>query len=940
MNDGDPTTVPAGTLLDGRYRLAGMLGRGGFGVVYEAVQLSTGQQVAVKILDPTRLDADGSAGRAKALARFTREMEVVGRLKHPHIVGLIDAGTDRVPYVVFERVHGSTLADLIATQGALAPAIARRLMAQVLEALAYAHAAGVVHRDLKPGNIMVLGTGTHRSVKVLDFGIAGVFGDTDRDHPKLTATGAILGTVAYMAPERFAGERLLPQSDLYAWGLDLLECLTGKPFHDGRTVGELVRLHCDPAPLPLPFGLDPGLERIIARATAKSLSDRYASAAEALHDLDAWAPTVGALPFVTTVSDAAVVLPTTRHGGGHGRRRVLIAGGGVLAVVVAIAVGVVLGSGTPSDAPATGRLDVGGGLARAAVNDSAGGRETGSEVGSESATESDTASETKNIAGGAGATATPKVGVHALAAGRAATCALLHDGQVRCWGANQDGELGTGAALGDDVATPVRVPVDGVIAIAGAGGFWGTTFCALDRNGRARCWGANPGPGLIAAAEAAAQPGPIAATALADLRDLTAITLDGEGSGCVIAAGTPRCWGRGTNGVLGVGSELHATTAQPVLLPASVSRWDARAIACNTWHCCATNHPDAHLCWGANYEGQVLPGAGKTVPAPIALPATTAFVEVALEASNTCGRGRDGRVLCWGERYGKEADPVAIAGLEQASLIVAGPQHTCAIAQGHVLCWGRNGRGQLGDGTTRDMRKTATQVAGLDGAVGLALGLEHTCAIAADGGVACWGSNARGQLGDGTLVDRLRPVKVLHVGAPTLPAATNGFETAPQAPESPEAARPTECSKPRALTADLGAAVPLSAAYAIAIGTGFGWSPWVWRLEIAVADYRLAPSLASVRDDPRGAQLRVDILLERGDQKPIDRGRYTHDNKTRSARVTVVSRRGDSHVFGLPDELAVVVTHVSADWICGTVAARRGAAHLDGPFAARIFTHR
>ncbi|MDX9720066.1 MAG: serine/threonine-protein kinase [Myxococcota bacterium] len=278
--------LTVGSRLDDRYELVSRLGQGGFGVVYRARQLSTGQTVAIKVL------LQGPEYGVDALARhqrFEREMELIGQLKHPNIVRLIDSGhtPDGRLYTVLEYIDGKDLAELLDASHALAPVTAKRLMTQVLEALASAHELGIVHRDLKPGNIMVTGTGRWCNAMVLDFGIATLLEDArGEDFVRLTQTGQIHGTPAYMAPEQLQGQ-LSEQSDIYAWGLVFIECLSGVPVVDAESVASAIFQQLSPQPARIPDGLPSPLQQVLRRATAKDPAQRYASANDALRELAA-----------------------------------------------------------------------------------------------------------------------------------------------------------------------------------------------------------------------------------------------------------------------------------------------------------------------------------------------------------------------------------------------------------------------------------------------------------------------------------------------------------------------------------------------------------------------------------------------------------------------------------------------------------------------------
>jgi TOMM system kinase/cyclase fusion protein len=280
----DDAAFTPGTLFEGRYEILAKLGEGGFGVVHQARQLSTGQLVALKIL---RLPAQGGiAQNTKRVARFLRETRLCAQLRHPNIVQLIDSGTmaDGTLYIAFAFAPGDNLAALLEAEGALAPREARHLMLQVLDALACAHADGVVHRDLKPSNIMVIPTGARRNAVVLDFGIGAVI--DDERSTRLTASHDTMGTPGYGAPEQWRGAEPSPRADLFSWGLVFLECLTGKPVYGDIAAESFYRL-LGPDPVPLPAALEHHpLGDLLARAIRKDVAARDVTARGLLDALD------------------------------------------------------------------------------------------------------------------------------------------------------------------------------------------------------------------------------------------------------------------------------------------------------------------------------------------------------------------------------------------------------------------------------------------------------------------------------------------------------------------------------------------------------------------------------------------------------------------------------------------------------------------------------
>ncbi len=275
-------TLPIGYVFRQAYEITAELGTGSFGRVYKARQLSTGQDVAIKVL---RFEAPPPGQGGNQRERFVREMRLCAELSHPNIVRLIDSGEtgEGVLYAVFEFVPGKTLERVLVEEGKLRMREAARLMSQVLDALSCAHASGVIHRDLKPANIMVTKTGVLRNAQVLDFGLSGFARELHGwNLPRLTATYEMMGTPGYAAPEQLRGENASTHSDLYSWAVTFLECLTGELAVGGGAGYEVIFKQLGPEPVRIPDWLRrERIGQLLEIATAKAV-DRRDITAEAL----------------------------------------------------------------------------------------------------------------------------------------------------------------------------------------------------------------------------------------------------------------------------------------------------------------------------------------------------------------------------------------------------------------------------------------------------------------------------------------------------------------------------------------------------------------------------------------------------------------------------------------------------------------------------------
>lgn len=276
------------TLAQGRYQVGQTVGHGGMAEVYLGTDTRLGRQVAIKIM---RSDL---ANDQVFLARFRREAHSVAQLNNPNIVSIYDTGeetftvpsgsTEKAPYIIMEYVKGQTLRDIIKENGALSQRDSEQIIIGVLNALEYSHRMGIIHRDIKPGNIMISDQGV---VKVMDFGIARALDDSATT---MTQSQGVVGTAQYLSPEQARGETVDMRSDLYSAGCVLYEMLTGRPPFTGDSPVAIAYQHVSQIATP-PSVLVPGLPKIwdsiIAKAMAKDRQNRYSTAIEFKRDITA-----------------------------------------------------------------------------------------------------------------------------------------------------------------------------------------------------------------------------------------------------------------------------------------------------------------------------------------------------------------------------------------------------------------------------------------------------------------------------------------------------------------------------------------------------------------------------------------------------------------------------------------------------------------------------
>jgi serine/threonine-protein kinase len=310
-----------GVVLAERYRIIGLLGRGGMGEVYRADDLKLGQPVALKFL-PRHLAAD-----RERLERFFSEVRIARQVSHPNVCRVYDVGEiDGQQYLSMEYVDGEDLASLLKRIGRLPPDKALEIARELCAGLAAAHERGVLHRDLKPANVMIDGRGRAR---ITDFGLAVAAGEV--------VEGEVSGTPAYMAPEQLAGKGASIRSDVYALGLVLYELYTGRKAFDGATLQELRRKHAeDPPATPSAItpGLDPVVERVILRCLEKEPSARPASAAQVAAALPGGDPLAAALAAGETPSPEMVAAAGVQGALAPAKAWALL--GAVVACIVAI----------------------------------------------------------------------------------------------------------------------------------------------------------------------------------------------------------------------------------------------------------------------------------------------------------------------------------------------------------------------------------------------------------------------------------------------------------------------------------------------------------------------------------------------------------------------------------------------------------------------------
>ena len=346
-------------LLGGRYELDGIVGRGGMAEVFRARDIRLDRIVGVKTL------RDDLARDQTFQARFRREAQSAASLNHPSIVAVYDTGEDMmgslpVPYIVMEFVDGRTLRDLLRDDRRLLPERAAEITDGVLRALDYSHRNGIVHRDIKPGNVMLTRSG---DVKVMDFGIARAVSDSQLT---MTQTAQVIGTAQYLSPEQARGERVDARSDLYSTGCLLYELLTGRPPFTGDSPVAIAYQHVKEPPVP-PSQVDPEVppwaDAIVLKAMQKDAADRYQSAGEMRNDIqralsgapvaapmlgDAYAGTRRMGGAATQVAGRTAAIPPYRYGpedggpGGPPQRQRRVWPWVVLASVVVLLIAAIL----------------------------------------------------------------------------------------------------------------------------------------------------------------------------------------------------------------------------------------------------------------------------------------------------------------------------------------------------------------------------------------------------------------------------------------------------------------------------------------------------------------------------------------------------------------------------------------------------------------------
>ena len=346
-------------------------------------------------------------------------------------------------------------------------------------------------------------------------------------------------------------------------------------------------------------------------------------------------------------------------------------------------------------------------------------------------------------------------------AGKVHTCTVLSDGAVKCWGRNNDGQLGDGTNA--DKFNPISVPgITNAISVTASGG---NHTCAVLSDGTIKCWGSDYYGELGNGASRVYKNSPVSVSGINNAFSIAT----GNGFTCaVLSDHTIKCWGRNVNGELGDGSFINKS--RPVLV-SGIN--DAVSVSAGIAHACALLSGGTIKCWGYNGFGQIGDGTNINRGTPVLVPGMNNVLSVSAGGHHTCAILANGTGKCWGNggdgqlgdgfRSSKNS-PVSVSGINNAVSISAGIYYTCTVlSDGAVKCWGRNNDGQLGDGTN-EMRPLPVSVFGITDAISVSAESMHTCINSSVGTVKCWGYNAYGELGYGITADINKPVSVINLG--------------------------------------------------------------------------------------------------------------------------------------------------------------------------------
>ncbi len=778
------------------YEIIEELGRGGSAIVYRARDRGLGREVAIKVVRPRHATTDD-----ESLQRLAREARTVAGLQHPNIVTVhaVKRLDDGGLALVMQLVPGRTLKQAVAMDGPFPAERAERVLRDVASALAYAHAHGVIHRDVKPENIFI-DADTGRAL-LSDFGIA----HSAEFDSRLTMTGTAIGTPAYMSPEQIDGKPTDSRSDVYSLGLVAWEMLTGRRPWDGESLYNVIfkqKREDLPAIDSLVDGVPLRLQYIVERMIQKRPGARWAGADGLLAHMNAW------------------VIPSdwTQWQQAHNRQRrarekaasarASQKGEGGSAGLLQAALATVRFRRPPDgerSAPGAGTLAADDDVVTSTASIS---NDYDDEYDDDSSspswvTASPGKGRWKRVAASVAAFAVVSVGGYALYANTIGNADTFPTTSTLPASADTAlvGVLPMAGTLGDSVldspsdtagplqanggvvdsslaaATLARARADSAMlrAYSNVAGKQLGTIVALDSSSAPSSTSSvsgmptvspSAGPPALASVIAApltsavtspvvprgrnsASSGDGGRSSVKSTNDPGIVAAGGRHS-CVLESGKLFCWGANDRGQLGDGGLEARSIPDDVLGDA-----DFVQVAAGVSHSCAVTRSGDAYCWGNDERGQLGDATTTSRNIPALVAGNLKFREVRAGLAYSCGLTTGGSVACWGANEsgqlgngstGMHTSPDVIENRRFVA-VATGWKHACAIGtDGLAYCWGDNSYGQLGDGTNKRNMNPSPAIGNVR-FTSIAAGSSHTCAVAESGEVYCWGRNSSGQLG-------------------------------------------------------------------------------------------------------------------------------------------------------------------------------------------------